>query len=212
MERSFGRTSACCMWHTWSLVCDPLRGLSLTSFVTEAYVSELDYWFLWWFLLLWVPQKATINFFAGWESMSAASVGFGKRQQRQLGQMLSGAMGMHVLHSWSLGNSWKLLPVASGIHWLIWKFSPDGHVEQETLSYWIWTVNLEKNSRSMRQKSKMPICLSLLQSPTFPSCLGWVLFASCGVFWKDWSKSSNFYFGGFFFSSTSCSFSVISPV
>lgn len=51
----------------------------------------------------------------------------------------------------------------------------------------------------MREKSKIPTWLSLLPFSSFLSCLGWVLFASCSIFLKDWSKSFKFYFGVLFF-------------
>jgi len=93
--------------------------------------------------------------------MSAASVGFETGHRRQTGQILSGAMGMCALYSRSLGNScpWR------HICWLVCKFNSEGHVEQETSSYWTWTMNLEKNSQKMRQKGRMPMCLSLLHFP-----------------------------------------------
>lgn len=109
MERNLVRPSACCTWRTWFLVCDH-RGCWAHHLCYKG--MFLDYWFFQCFALLQVPWK-TIVFFSRGESVSAARLGSSKGLGRQVGQMLSGAVGMHVLYNWSLDNSWQLMPVLS---------------------------------------------------------------------------------------------------
>lgn len=46
MEKGLNRTWVCCTPYIWSLLCDLWRELSLVIPVTQAYVSELENWFL----------------------------------------------------------------------------------------------------------------------------------------------------------------------
>lgn len=193
MERNLVRPSACCTWRTWFLVCDH-RGCWAQHLCYRG--MFLDYWFFQCFALLQVPWK-TIVFFSCGESMSAARLGSSKGLGRQVGQMLSGAVGMHVLYNWSLDNSWQLMPVLS---YVLTSLQIQSRMPCQTRDLILLNLNHELGKEltvdeTERLNANMPFPVSTFYRPLLPKV---VLLASYGVSLRNRSKSSKFYSGRIF--------------